>query len=119
MAYALSFTERKEPPMTYNGWTNYETWAVHLWLTNEEGSYRHCRELAREARESAPTCRQVCQGVWQPDEASKFLLSDRLKESVEEMNPLADQPSLFSDLVTAALSEVDWHEVAQAFLDDL
>lgn len=24
----------------YNGWTNYETWNVHLWITNEEGIYR-------------------------------------------------------------------------------
>ena len=25
--------------MSYNGWTNYETWAVKLWMDNEEGSY--------------------------------------------------------------------------------
>jgi hypothetical protein len=29
---------------TYNGWTNYETWNVALWINNEEGLY----ELARE-----------------------------------------------------------------------
>jgi len=23
---------------TYNNWTNYETWCVNLWLTNEEGT---------------------------------------------------------------------------------
>jgi hypothetical protein len=28
----------------YNGWTNYETWNVALWINNEEGLY----ELARE-----------------------------------------------------------------------
>ena len=24
----------------YNGWTNYETWNVNLFITNEEGYYR-------------------------------------------------------------------------------
>ena len=26
--------------MTYNGWTNYETWNVNLWLANDEPMYR-------------------------------------------------------------------------------
>ena len=24
---------------TYNGWTNYETWNVALWIDNERGTY--------------------------------------------------------------------------------
>jgi hypothetical protein len=32
----------------YNGWNTYETWAVKLWLDNEEGSYRYWTEQARE-----------------------------------------------------------------------
>jgi hypothetical protein len=26
--------------MTYNGWANYETWNIVLWVDNEIGSYR-------------------------------------------------------------------------------
>lgn len=26
--------------MTYNGWTNYQTWNVPLWIDNEEATYR-------------------------------------------------------------------------------
>ena len=29
--------------MTYNGWTNYETWNVALWMDNDEESYKIAR----------------------------------------------------------------------------
>jgi hypothetical protein len=34
---------------TYNGWKNYETWNVALWIGNDEGFY----ELGQEARNYA------------------------------------------------------------------
>jgi hypothetical protein len=44
--------------MSYNGWTNYATWAVALWLDNTAPSYHHWREdgkeCVKEARGSIP-----------------------------------------------------------------
>ena len=33
--------------MSYNGWTNYETWAVALWIDNEQATYQTAREIVR------------------------------------------------------------------------
>ena len=37
--YQTNLTDR-----TYNGWTNYETWNVVLWIENDEGIYTFIRE---------------------------------------------------------------------------
>ncbi len=34
------------PDTTYNGWANYQTWNVMLWMDNEESAYREYREVA-------------------------------------------------------------------------
>ncbi len=30
---------------TYNGWANYETWLVHLWISNDGDAYVHTARL--------------------------------------------------------------------------
>ena len=37
---------------TYNGWTNWETWNVNLWLTNDENTYSAIYRLGAEEIET-------------------------------------------------------------------
>jgi hypothetical protein len=97
---------------TYNGWTNYETWNVALWLDNDQGTYNYVRELADEAkRESAE--HQDRYDTRTPE----GLLAERLKDLVEDGSPLAEEASMYADLLGAAIGAVDWYEIAEAILE--
>jgi len=102
----------------YNGWANYETWCVHLWLTNEEGDYRYWREEAARHRKEAPRHANVRQCIWNVELAERVSLAEQMKSEIEDASPI-EGASLFSDLLSATLSEVDWHEVAGALLEDV
>jgi hypothetical protein len=96
----------------YNGWTNYETWVVNLWIDNDPGDYERWREIAREyldaASEAPPLTRM---------EAAAIGLADELKEQADEELP--DVERFWKDLLLAAFSGVNWDEIAWCLIEEV
>ncbi|KKK90141.1 hypothetical protein LCGC14_2726060 [marine sediment metagenome] len=95
---------------TCNGWTNYETWVTALWMDNEEYTQEIQQAWKRQAIATPKN------EVWTKEETERFTLADIIKDYVEENNPLASDASMYSDLMRAAIQEVNWQEIADSIL---
>lgn len=77
----------------YNGWSNRETWVMNLWLGSEPEYYDVLSHITSD---------------FEPDEQHA-----ELEAWVrEELNRLDMGASLWSDLLSTALSRVDWYQIA-------
>jgi len=101
----------------YNGWANYETWCIALWLNNEQVSYRYWRDAAERVAQEAPEAPQVKEGLWSTNDAATNLLADQLHEEVHDSERLKDS-DFCMDMLLAALKAVEWREIAADFLED-
>ena len=98
----------------YNGWSNYETWAVALWMDNAESSYRYVREMARDIVADAEDDRPEYLNA---DEYARFTLADKLHEEYEEAMPEVE--GVWADLLRAGFNGVNWTEIATNIVREL
>ncbi len=110
----------------YNGWKNYETWAVGMYLDgNYDGPSTYYETIERVTnelkRDDHPTSK-----YWTLEQSQRLGVADVLKDWVEEnVSPHMvddDHPDpqlhpLVQDLLGAALSDVDWDELANAWIE--
>ena len=96
----------------YNGWYNYETWLLKLWTDNEEGSSRYWDATAQEVYDEAEA-----DSTFTREERATLTLADRLKDEFEEAQP--EVTGLWADMINAAMSEVNWHEIAEHYIADV
>ena len=76
----------------YNGWTNRATWAVHLWITNEEYLYKFAWNHAQA-------------GNWNPEG-----LRDWFEGACWGNGPMRDD--------CEPLADVNWVEVLEALSEE-
>ena len=108
----------------YNGWTGgYVTWAVNLWLSNEEWSSRAMSERALTAIQDAEP---------EDDDSVRFDSKHKaaavlefmggygprcdLREWVEENYQLPTE-GIAGDLLGSALDDVNWKEIAVSWIE--
>lgn len=111
-------------PMTsektnYNGWTNYETWNVKLWMDNDQGSQERFAEMAKEVFSGATASKTFTRM-----EEAAFALRDQLKDEYENemQDTLEDRElsaSVWADLLGAALGNVNFYEIAVNLLENV
>lgn len=100
----------------YNGWSNYETWCVNLWLSNDAGSVDYWDEQALALLKVAKTRDSIT-----AKEVAIYELGHAIKEQIEESNPLTlevNEASMYVDLLGAAISSVNWYEVAGHIIEN-
>lgn len=101
----------------YNGWSNYETWVVKLWIDNEQPHYETVTDQVQAIWAGAGERDEDSSPTLSREQRARYDLADWLKGWVHEAFELPTE-GLAADLVGATLSEVNWDEMAQSFLED-
>jgi hypothetical protein len=97
---------------TYNGWTNRETWACNLWITNDQGL---C-ELALERLEDSKN-RYPDDDTDSPHHAAALKdWWEDLTDPDEELMSAKDILAIVRDIGDE--DEINWSEIAESLLAD-
>jgi hypothetical protein len=100
----------------YNGWTNYETWLVNLWMDNDSGSQEYWTESALEFMDSAIESEDDSDSM---RNSAAYYMGESIKESHDEFQPDECITGVYADLLNASLRSVNWYEIAKHYIDEI
>jgi len=92
--------------LKYNGWTNYETWLCNMWFNDFDFT---------DMMDMFDNCEDNCDVL--------DIIENYIKEYVEEVVEYSFSPALqhgfMNDMLNAAISEIDWRDIAEHYVDDV
>lgn len=80
--------------MAHNGYKNYATWCVNLWLDSDPQTQRWVEEAVRLYDE--------------------VTAAGMIEELVRVSNPIRTASNVYSDLLEHSLEQVDWDEIVRS-----
>lgn len=85
----------------YNGWANKPTWDVYVWLLNDENQWRTMMQKANDFK------------------GEIYDFANWLREYIESESPLADDASLYSDLLWFSMAHINYDELAENLSEEV
>ena len=106
--------------MTYNGYSNYETWAVQLWIDNTESKSAYWRRLAEEVYNHQASEQAHFSKV---DDAT-CILAEKLRDSYNNgmeriLNDANVNGTVWADLLNASVCAVNFGEIAKNLMESV
>jgi hypothetical protein len=104
----------------YNGWSNYETWNFKLWLDNDQDVYNYIIDEIKKIKAIGYDAEAY--------EVSNFLRS-YIDDNMPNLNvstkgqsvhgSMSDKNGFYQDILNTALRDINTHEIAESYLEDL
>ena len=100
----------------YNGWTNYETWNLKLWLDNSAWDIREPNVFNTNIVQGK--IRKICKKQ-NNEKDTIHEIYEYLKNYVEKgFNNMYLKPSFYCDVLSASIREVNFYEIAESYYED-
>ena len=101
-----------ERDKTHYGFASYETWLVALWISNDRKRYDNYRRIL------VGLSKQEFEATGSTGKGLTGILANNLRTTIEGGSLIRFECDLYADLMNAALSKVNWYELAEELLND-